>query len=85
MIKLKDMESAVQKTITDHTTDSSPLRLKDMKAVYKDVTKGKAEDDGLVQAIIDYGVSDRTAKIAMVAVAMGDTNLSFTTKMFDKN
>ena len=51
-----------------------------MKNTLESKRKEDAEANGLDPDTITCDISDKTAKAAMVAVAMGDSNLQFTTK-----
>ena len=76
VINLNTMEIAVKKLVNDHTSESNIFRLKDMKNVNETVEKGTAECDELDPESVDCTILDQTAKVQMVAVAMGTTNLS---------
>ena len=60
---------------------SSAFKLKDMKDAYAEKKKEQANLDDLDPDSIDCGICDRTAKIALIAVAMGDSDLSLSIKI----
>ena len=80
VINLNTTEIAVKKLLNDHTSESNIFRLKDMKNVNETVEKCTAESDELDPESADCTILYQTAKVRMVAVAMGTINLSFMLK-----
>ena len=80
IMKLGETEGIVKQVLSEHTNDSNTFRLKDMKKSFESKRIDEAEANGLDPESIECGISDKTAKAAMVAVAMGDSDLQFTTK-----
>ena len=77
---LNDIVDAIKETLKDCASDSSAFRLEDMKCAYVVKKKQKVLEDSLEPENIQCGVSDQTAKIAMIAAAMGNTGLTFSKK-----
>ena len=71
---------AITETLKDCVSDNSAFRLEDIKRAYVAKKKQKALEDGLEPESIGCGVSDQTAKIAMIVAAIGDTGLMFSKK-----
>jgi len=80
VININTTEIAVKKLLHDHMSESNIFRLKDMKNVNETVEKGTAKSDELDPESADCTILDQTAKVRMVAMAMGTTNLSFMLK-----
>ena len=76
VINLNTTVIAMKKLLKDHTSESKTFRLKDMKHVNETVEKGTAQSDELDPESVDCTILDQTAKVRMVVVVMGTTNLS---------
>jgi len=77
---LKCNEEAVNKSSDAHTSNTNDFRLKDMKSVYEKVHGENADKNGLDPGSVDCSTSDQRARVDMIAVAMGDTDLTFSCK-----
>jgi len=72
VLTLNEVEAAVQKKFKDCNTKSNTFQLSDMKSSIEEKRKRTAEEDGLDPETIDCKVSSTTAKVALIAAAMGD-------------
>ena len=81
IMKLGEAEAAVKNVLRDCSSDSSAFKLSDMKNAYAEKRKDKAALDGLDPDSINSSISTRTAKVALIAVAMGDSDISLSNKV----
>ncbi len=79
-MKLSEVEDAVTISLEECKTASSTFQLQDMKDTYATKKKEEAVEADLNPDSINCGVSDRTAKVAMVATAMGSKKQKFADK-----
>jgi hypothetical protein len=80
LLDLNTAESLAKANIKSRSSDSNAFLYTDMKNSYESVKKAKAASDGLDPNGVNIKVSDKTAKAAMVAIAMGDNGMRFTKK-----
>ncbi len=80
-MKVNKVEMVAHKSLRDCTNDSNTFRIIDMKNAFVETKKQRAEKNGLDRDGVECGISHKTAKTAMVAVAMSGSNeLSFSRK-----
>ncbi|KAL7536827.1 hypothetical protein ACHAXR_007427 [Thalassiosira sp. AJA248-18] len=80
-MKLTEVDNVVKSTLMDCSSDSSAFKLKDMINAFEAKKKVQTGSEGLDPNSINVQVSEKVAKAAMVAVAMGEqSGVKFTNK-----